>query len=90
MTILVHYTEGNSNSSSSSSSSNGSSSSTYVSLYFEQSQLSLHNGSDSRGILRGPVRVSSSEDSEGISHLDQVLAQIGFRLFCSANLLSCF
>lgn len=27
------------------------------------------------------------EDAEGIIHLDQVLAQVGFRLFCSINLV---
>lgn len=48
----------------------------FLQLFFEQSQLSLYAGSHSRGILRGPVRVGSSEDAEGISHLDQVLAQI--------------
>jgi len=62
----------------------------FLQLSFEQSQLSLHTGSHFRGVLREPVRVSSSEDAEGISHLDQVLAQIGFRLFCPANLLSFF
>lgn len=62
----------------------------FLQLFFEKSQLSLYTGSCSRGILRGSVRSSSPEDADRASLLDQVLAQIGFRLFCPANLLSCF
>lgn len=55
----------------------------FLQLFFEQSQLSLHTGSHSTGILSGTVRVSSSEDAERISRLGKVLAHTGFRLFLS-------